>query len=74
MGNYISSFDAYAVSLKNNFDSGQVAFNDHGIYKPRVNKNALGYAVQKTKSRLAVKLRQRLSKYSEQLEGGTHET
>ena len=73
MGNFISSFDAYAACLQNNFDSGQVAFNDHGVYKPRVNKNALGYSVQKTKSRLAVQLRKRISKYSEQLEGGVQE-
>ena len=74
MGNFISSFDAYATSLQNNFDSGQVAFNDHGFYKPRINKNALGYSVQKTRSRLAVELRKSISKYSNQLEGGIVET
>ena len=46
-----------------------------GIKSTRIHKNALGPSVQKMKSKVAMKIRQKISKYSDTAnEGGEKET
>ena len=70
--NFVRLFDSYASPMQSNFEDGQVAFNDQGHCAPRMHSNTLGQAIQKLKTKMTIRLRQKISRFPD-FEGGEEE-
>ena len=51
-----------------NFEGGLVACDDHDLASARQHKNTLGHAVERYKSKLAVKIRQQFNEFAAPVE------
>ena len=60
----IRALDVYAMPLTVGFEDGLVASNDHNVFTARTHGNTLGHAVQRIKSKLSVRVRQKISRFA----------
>ena len=60
----IKSFDMYGEPLEPNFNEGSMAYNQHGQFSERHFGAALGHSITKIRSRLAARIRQKISKFA----------
>ena len=60
MYDWVCSWDAFSQPPSINFEGGLVACDDHDIASARAHKNTLGHAVERFKSKLAVKIKKEL--------------